>query len=149
MTQKGHGSGEPLYEILTMIDPQYTDIINQKFDSGFIKANGIELLEATKGHAVGRIKVTDFHLNSWKAVHGGALFSLADTIGGIAGITCIGNAVTISANINYLSPGANTEYITADASVVHSGRTTAVVDVLLTSDDGRNVAKSTLTFYKV
>lgn len=132
-----------------MIDTKYQEIIDKKFDSGFIQANKIEMLDAKKGYAEGRIKVDSFHLNSWKAVHGGALFTIADTVGGIAAITCIGNAVTISANINYLSPGINTEYITAKANVIHSGKTTAVVDVMLSADDGRDIAKATLTYYRV
>ena len=132
-----------------MIDEQYREIINTKFDSGYIQGNDIELIEAYKGFAKGRIRLQDKHLNSWKAVHGGCLFTLADTIGGIAGITCIGNAVTISGNINYLSPAMDTEYITAEATVIHSGRTTAVVDVIIKADDGRALTKSTLTFYKV
>jgi len=132
-----------------MIDSQYQAIINQKFDSGFIQANKIELLETKKGYAKGRIILEDVHLNSWKAAHGGCLFTLADTIGGIAAITCIGNVVTISGNMNYLTPGNNTSEIIAEANVVHAGRTTAVVDVLLTSLEGRSIAKSTLTYYKV
>lgn len=132
-----------------MIDPKYSEIINQKFESGFIQANEIELLEAREGYAKGRIELKPIHLNSWKAVHGGCLFTLADTIGGIAAITCIGNAVTISGNMNYLSPGSNTEAIVAEANVIHAGKTTAVVDVMLSTLEGRNVAKSTLTFYKI
>lgn len=134
---------------LDNIDENLIEIIEDKLNSGFIKANGIEILEAKKGYVKGRIVINELHLNSWNAVHGGCIFSLADTIAGIAAISCMGNVVTLSGNINYIRPAINTAEIIGEAEVIHSGSSTAVVDVLLKSHEGKILSKSTLTFHKV
>ena len=116
---------------------------------GFIKDVGIKLIDVNKGYAKGRIYIEEKHANPMGAVHGGALFALADTIGGTAALTYGSKVVTLNSNINYLNPAANTEYIEAEANVIRDGKTTAVYDVMIRSKEGVDVAKVTLTYYKV
>ncbi|KUG18987.1 phenylacetic acid degradation protein paad, thioesterase [hydrocarbon metagenome] len=45
----------------------------------FAGHNGMECVEVAPGRAVVKMEVRDYHLNSHGTVHGGALFTLADT----------------------------------------------------------------------
>lgn len=115
---------------------------------GFINEMGMELLEIKECYARGRIIILEKHLNPMGTVHGGLLFGLCDTIGGIAAMTTGSNVVTLNSSICYLSPAANTEYIVAEATVVRDGRTTAIYDVYVRTAEGVDVAKTTITYYK-
>lgn len=118
-------------------------------DPGFISEMGMELLELKEGFCRGRIVLDKKHMNPMGTVHGGLIFGLADTIGGRAAMSYGDKVVTLNANISYLNPGANTEYIEAFANVIRNGRTTAVYDVMIKTAEGVDVAKVTITYYKV
>lgn len=116
---------------------------------GFIKEMGMELTELKEGYCKGRIVLSEKHNNPMGTVHGGLIFGLADTIGGRAAMSYGDKVVTLNANISYLNPAANTEYIEAEAVKVRNGRTTAVYDVMIRTAQGVEVAKVTITYYKV
>lgn len=118
-------------------------------EPGFIKEMGIELLELTDGYCKGRIVLSEKHNNPMGTVHGGMIFGLADTIGGRAAMSYGDKVVTLNASICYLNPAANTQYIEAEATEVKNGRTTAIYDVMIRTAEGVEVAKVTLTYYKV
>lgn len=116
---------------------------------GFIKEMDMEILELSQGYAKGRIMLSEKHMNPMGSVHGGLIFGLADTVGGRAAMTSGSIVVTLSSNISYLNPAKDTAYIEAEATAVKDGRTTAVYDVMIRTAEGVDVAKVTITFYKV
>lgn len=116
---------------------------------GFINEMGMELLEIKDCFARGKINILEKHLNPMGTVHGGLIFGLCDTIGGIAAMTTGSRVVTLNSSISYLNPAANTEYIEAEATVVKDGRTTAIYDVMVKTAEGTEVAKTTISFFKV
>lgn len=118
-------------------------------EPGFIKEMGMELVELEEGYCKGKIVLSQKHNNPMGTVHGGLIFGLADTIGGRAAMSYGDKVVTLNSNICYLNPTANTEYIEAEANVVRNGRTTAVYDVMIRTAEGVDVAKVTITYYKV
>ena len=118
-------------------------------EPGFIKEMGMELVELEEGYCKGKIVLSQKHNNPMGTVHGGLIFGLADTIGGRAAMSYGDKVVTLHSNICYLNPAANTEYIEAEANVVRNGRTTAVYDVMIRTAEGVDVAKVTITYYKV
>lgn len=118
-------------------------------EPGFIKEMGMELVELEEGYCKGKIVLSQKHNNPMGTVHGGLIFGLADTIGGRAAMSYGDKVVTLNSNICYLNPAANTEYIEAEANVVRNGRTTAVYDVMIRTAEGVDVAKVTITYYKV
>lgn len=63
---------------------------------------GIELLEVSQGHAKAKMEIQEHHLNGLGILHGGALFTLADFVFGIAGNTKQVDAVAVSAGINFM-----------------------------------------------
>ncbi len=63
---------------------------------------GIELLEVSQGKAKAKMEIGEHHLNGLGILHGGALFTLADFVFGIAGNTQKIDAVAVSASITFM-----------------------------------------------
>lgn len=125
--------------------------INADFlkQGGYIAKNGIELTELSEGYAKGKMKLDKTSNNPYGYVHGGCIFTLADTVGGSAALTYGGVITTLSAEIHYLNPAQNTEYLEAQAKVIKNGKKTAVFEVGITDANGENIAMVTLTFFKL
>ena len=68
----------------------------------FSTHNGIELIDASNGHATAKMVVQPHHLNGLGTVHGGALFTLADFCFAAACNSHGTVAVAIDANITFM-----------------------------------------------
>jgi acyl-CoA thioesterase len=68
----------------------------------FAKYLGIELLEVSPGRAKAKLTITEQHLNSFKTVHGGLIFTLADFVFAVAANSHGTVAMAISVSISYL-----------------------------------------------
>lgn len=103
-------------------------------NSGFIKHAGIEVTDIGEGFCEGKIVIKEEHLNPNGALHGGLLFTLADTMGGAAlrkyGIV----PTTCSSTINYMRPTVGAKEIRARADVMKKGRNNSVVKIELYTD---------------
>lgn len=102
---------------------------------------GIEVTEASEGHAEGRVEMRP--ALSWSAngetAHGGVSFALADTVGGAALVSLVDRPVpTIDMRIDYLEAGTSTLYAAAD--VRQQGGSVGVVDIAVAGEDGTAVA---------
>src|SRR5437016_6768581 len=74
----------------------------------FAELVGIEILEADKEHVVGRIMLGPQHSNGRDRVHGGAIMSLADTLGAIATVLNLPAEMvttTLESKTNFLAAG--------------------------------------------
>jgi acyl-CoA thioesterase len=68
----------------------------------FAKHCGVELLSVSPGHAIARMTVRPHHLNGYRRVQGGALFTLAD-FAFAAAVNAHGTvAVAINVNITFI-----------------------------------------------
>jgi uncharacterized protein (TIGR00369 family) len=120
-----------------------------KAAGGFIRKSGIIFEEIDEGYARGRIDIDDTALNPAGTIHGGCIFTLADTIGGTAAMTRGNNVTTISSSIEYLSPGNDAAYIIAEAQEIKNGKTISVYDVNVYNDKGKKLSKVTLSYFKL
>ncbi len=118
-------------------------------ENGFINYVGVEYGEFHEGYATGKLKLRPQLRNPFGSVHGGCIFTLADTIGGTAAMTRGSYVTTVSASIQYLYPAKDTEYLTAEAEEVKNGRTISVYDVWIRDDKQNHIAKVTLSYYKL
>lgn len=118
-------------------------------DEGFIKYIGIEYLDYGPGYAKGRLKLDKKVLNPRGGVHGGCIFALADTIGGTAAMTRGNYVTTVSASIDYLRAAKNVDYIYAEAVEIKNGRTISVYDVMIKDSLEKNIARVSLSYYKL
>lgn len=75
---------------------------------------GIEFVLIEKGHAVSRMPLDSRHLNFMGLVHGGAIFSIADSTFGAAANSDGTRAVAIHVSIDYLAPPGDAAYLEAD-----------------------------------
>jgi acyl-CoA thioesterase len=101
------------------------------------------------GRARFELAVDARHLNPNGLLHGGVVYSLADTAMGAAlfsrldpGETC----VTLEIKMNYLS-SVTGGGVAADAAVVDRSTRIGVIEAKVFHDDGRLVALATGTFY--
>ena len=105
----------------------------------FAAANGMRLVELRTGYAKMCFTVEKRHLNSMGTVHGGAIFSLADSAFGAATKTCGKMAPAISGNISFLK-ATRSGTLWAEAIEVSRSRKLAVYTVRVANDSGELVA---------
>lgn len=120
---------------------QETDAAND-----FRKKIEMEITEARPGYAVGEIVLKPWHMNILGIVHGGVLYSLADTVGGTAAMTGRDYAVpTVDGTIHYLKAGKNTSKIIARAQEIQNGYAFSVCECKIYDDKETLLASATMT----
>ena len=114
----------------------------------FATENGMTLDAIGDGTATCSMTLTQRHKNANGGVMGGAIFTLADFAFAVACNDDHLPTVALNVNINYLSaPKGGT--LTATATRVKSGRTTCVINVMVTDETGRSVAQFVGTGFKL
>ena len=106
-----------------------------------------EIEKMRDGQVVVTTKVVASSLNYYGNAHGGYLFTLCDQISGLVVISQGVDGVTLQSSINYLKAGKLGDSLTIRGECVHAGRTTRVVDVDITNQDGQHVCKATFTMF--
>jgi acyl-CoA thioesterase len=111
---------------------------------------GFEVVEADQGRAVLKMPVREELLQFQDAVHGGAIFSVADAAIAVALLTLAEpneHALTVECKLNFLAGVTRAHrYVLAEGRIIHKGRTIAVGEVDVTRDDGRLAAKGLVTY---
>ena len=127
----------------------YKEILDQIYKApAFIPMLGIKVTELKAGYCKGEMELKPEHLNPRGMAHGGCIFSLADTIGGLAVRAYDHDAevVTANSNINYLRP-ANTSKLIAETREIKYGSRIAVYEVNVTSADGLLLASAVNNYF--
>lgn len=100
---------------------------------------GIELMEVSAGRAKVRMRIAGWHKNSHGTVHGGAIFTLADTAFALASNSHGVPAAAINAHISYVKSAAEgTLY--AEADEFSQNPKIATYTVTVTDDSGEKIA---------
>lgn len=113
----------------------------------FAQHVGIEVLEAEERRVVGRIQIGPQHSNGSDRVHGGAIMSLADTLGAIGTVLNLPRGsvtTTIESKTNFLAAGRGQELI-GESLPLHIGRNTMVWQTTIRDGESRRVAVVTQT----
>jgi uncharacterized protein (TIGR00369 family) len=106
---------------------------------------GMELVSATPEEVVGRLAWGEELCTTGGALHGGALMSLADNLGGVCAYLNLpagAGTATISSSTNFLR-GVREGVITATARPLRVGRTVIVIVTEVRDDSGRLVTQTT------
>jgi uncharacterized protein (TIGR00369 family) len=113
----------------------------------FAVETGIELIAASESEAVGRLAWAPQRCTAGGLMHGGALMSLADTVGAVcAFLNLPADTTTATTNsVTHLFRGVREGTVTARARPVNVGRSMIVVRTRLTDDAERLVAETTQT----
>ncbi len=106
---------------------------------------GIEIVSATPEEVVGRLGWREELCTVGGAMHGGALMSLADNLGGVCAYLNLpagATTATISSSTNFLR-GVREGSATATARPLRVGRTVIVVETEVRDDTGRLATQTT------
>lgn len=110
--------------------------------SQFLQSNDMHVVEVKEGYAKVEMIIDEQILN----VHGGALYSLADTAAGAASFATGRDSVTLSGTINYIKPGKGGKLI-GIAQEISAGRTTGVYEVFIFNDQEILLSRATFTMF--
>lgn len=127
--------------------PAAIDVFALAARDTFARSLGIEIVEASLGRAVSRVRLEERHINFIGVAHGGLVFTLADAAMGYASNSQGVLSPSIDSHILYSLPARAGEVLTATA--VEIARTSRLsnyrIDVV--RDDGKLVAAMTGTTY--
>ena len=114
----------------------------------FGKLLGITCISATPDEVVAEMVVRDDLCTRPEILHGGAVMSLADNLGGIATMLNLpegAGTTTIESKTNFLAAAPAGETVRAVATPIHKGRSTMVWQTWVSNEKGRLVALVTQT----
>ena len=100
---------------------------------------GIELLEVKPGYARTMLEITPHHLNGFRAVHGGVIFTLADLACAAASNAEGQLTVLVSASINYIKSGKGGTLF-AEAQKICSNAKLSSFEITISDDKGEKIA---------
>ena len=113
----------------------------------FNTASGITILSARPdGTAEGVLEVRQTSFNPHGTVHGGCLYTLADTVAGSAVAAACGKpCVTAGSSMEFLRPATGAKVL-CSVRPKKLGRTLCVMQVEITTEAGKIAATGTFTF---
>ena len=108
---------------------------------------GVRLEEVREGYALARKTVGADDTNPLGYAHGGVYVTLADSACGSAAYSYGYKTVTLDSSYHYYHGARPGDILTAEANVLHRGKTTAAFDVKVTDQNGTLMGSGTFTFY--
>lgn len=114
----------------------------------FAKLLGIELISISADLIVGELSVRDELCTLPATAHGGAIMTLADTLGAIGAWVNLaegGRTTTLESKTNFVGSAAVGTRLRGEATPIHRGRRTSVWQTRISSADGKLVALTSQT----
>ncbi|MBR3569748.1 MAG: PaaI family thioesterase [Oscillibacter sp.] len=108
---------------------------------------GVVLEEVREGYALGRKTVGADDTNPLGYAHGGVYVTLADSVCGSAACAYGHKVVTMSSSYHYYRGACPGDILTAEATALHHGKTTAAFEVKVTDQRGTLLGSGTFTFF--
>ena len=115
-------------------------------DNGFMTYNGLYIVEAKENYVKIGVDITEKSLNPFGIVHGGLIYTLADSAMGIALATTGRSGVTLNSTIDYLTPGKGKKLF-ADTEIVKDGKSIVVFRVNIKDENDTLVSVASGTYY--
>lgn len=110
---------------------------------------GMDFDVESKGHVLYHMTISDNHLATPFAAHGGSVAALIDAALGVACLTQVCEEMkvvsTVNLTISYLNPANRNDVLTADARVVKFGKRILFVEGKVTNQKGELVATASAT----
>ena len=108
---------------------------------------GFEVLELSPTYSKSRIKCDERLNNQYGSTHGGALLSFVDVMAGATGCMSGYYVTTVSANLNFLLPAVNTEFIYCECLKLKTGKHILVFDIRVTDDAGNLLDSGEFSYF--
>jgi len=121
--------------------------ISKYLKATFIKELGIKITEIKEDEAFGEMLVTEKMQNYMEYLHGGVIASLIDTVAFFpnrllpSGI----KITTTSIEVKYFRPVNIGDLLKAHAKIVHLGKKLGVIEVIVTNNLNKLIAKGTVS----
>ena len=110
---------------------------------------GLKTTKIDFGYAEGKLVVRNEHYNPGGALHGGLLFTIADTIGGSAVLSHGYQIVTVSSHMDFLNAGINVSEVYAYAKQLKKGNKVHFVEVEIYDQYKTLLCKGMFTYYNL
>jgi acyl-CoA thioesterase len=109
---------------------------------------GIEVVEADHGICTVKCEVTELMLNGFKVVHGGIIFSLADTALAFSAATAGRVALALDNSISYTKKAVLGDTLTARSEAVNLTYRTGLFDIKVMNQSSDIIAVMKGTVYR-
>ncbi len=122
--------------------------LEQRAKGMFPEFLGIRFREATRDRVTAELTVRDELCTVPGVLHGGAIMSLADTLGGFAtalNLPAGAGTTTIESKTNFLSPARPGNTVIGECTPLHRGKRTMVWQTRVSLPDGKLIAVITQT----
>ncbi len=116
--------------------------------SEYIRSLGITITHLEADRITGKMPFDAKYCNPGGTMHGGCLYSLADTVAGTLAYSEGCDVVTVEGGMHFLNATADTSWVYCDAVIRHAGRHIVVVDVSITDDNGKLLDTGSFTYFK-
>lgn len=113
----------------------------------FMDRLNIQFVLRGPDRAMAELPAEDEVMNLYGFVHGGALYTLADSTTWAAAHSDGRQYVTMSSSFHFIHSAMRGDTVRADAKVRHRGRSICVVEVELTGGQEQLLATGTFTFF--
>jgi uncharacterized protein (TIGR00369 family) len=113
----------------------------------FAALAGVEVTQAAAESVIGRLAWAPERCTAGDIMHGGALMTLADGLGGLCAFLNLpegATTATVESKTNFFRP-VRGGMVTGTSAVLNKGRTLITVQTSLRDDQGRLVAQTTQT----
>lgn len=117
--------------------------------SEFICNMELEFEELTTEKAVARIPFKSKFLNPYGSVHGGFLYSLADTVAGSLAAMCGYYCTTAEGSMNFFEPAIDTEYVYCNAFCMRNGKHLVNIKIEIRDDKGNLLDDASFNYFKL
>lgn len=104
---------------------------------------GFRLLDLEEGYARIAVTTRPEHANFLGTVDGGVIAALSDYAGACAANTLGPARVGIQLSINFVANAPLNSELYAEARAVHAGKAMAIIEITVTTDRGKLIAKAT------
>jgi uncharacterized protein (TIGR00369 family) len=134
-SQKGASKRTRIFDIATMERVPVAELI------------GFRVTDAKNGQAIATFEATEKHANPMGTLHGGILCDVADAAMGMAFASTLGEDetfTTLELKVNFFRPVWNAK-LTAEAQVVHRGKTLGYVECEVRDENDKLIAKTSST----
>jgi 1,4-dihydroxy-2-naphthoyl-CoA hydrolase len=114
----------------------------------FAKLLGIEIRESSPDKVTAEMLVREELCTRPAVLHGGAIMSLADTLGAVATMLNLpegAGTTTIESKTNFLAPAPSGSTVVAECTPIHRGKRTMVWQTRISTKEGRLIAIVTQT----
>ncbi|MCR5273307.1 MAG: PaaI family thioesterase [Lachnospiraceae bacterium] len=110
----------------------------------------LEITDAGDDYVTGRMPFEENYQNRYGSMHGGSVYAMADTIGGLLAANVSGHFVTtVDGHMSYLAPAMDTEYVYCKAKLLRAGNKLVYTDIKIYGDDDKLFCTGNFNYYNM